>query len=103
WIEPHLVETFEALEKRRQTSGETLGFLRPARILKLEITPVKDPDWTDADKAKLSQDGLFDSVQVKSRPPLRKLPYDFHYEYESGGSVERHKVVDWEAGALFWR
>jgi hypothetical protein len=37
---------------------------------------------------------------------LRKLPFDFHYEYECdfGGVTRsyRHKVVDWEAGALYW-
>ena len=37
---------------------------------------------------------------------LKKLPYDFHYRYrcQSGTStVEyRHKIVDWEAGALYW-
>jgi len=37
---------------------------------------------------------------------LKKLPYDFHYRYEcqtEAGPVEyRHKLVDWEAGALYW-
>lgn len=102
WIESHVVQDFTTLEARRQASGETLGFLRPARIVKLEITALKNPDWTDADKAKLSQDGLFDSASVKARAPLRKLPFDFHYHYESGGKVERHKLVDWEVGALYW-
>jgi hypothetical protein len=102
WIEPHVVPSFAAIEARRQTTGETLGFLRPTRIVKLEITPLKNSDWTDADKAKLSQDGLFDSVAVKNRASLRKLPFDFHYHYESGGKVERHKLVDWEVGALYW-
>ena len=63
---------------------------------------MKDSDWTEADKIKLSQDGLFDSEEIKRRAPLRKLPFDFHYHYESGGKVEKHKLVDWEAGALFW-
>ena len=102
WIEPHIIQKFEALEARRQATGQTLGFLRPTRILKLEITALKETDWTAADKAKLFQDGLFDSVAVKNRPLLRKLPFDFHYQYESGGRMERHKLVDWEVGALFW-
>jgi len=37
---------------------------------------------------------------------LKKLPCDFHYRYEcqtEAGSAEfRHKIVDWEAGALYW-
>lgn len=102
WIEPHVVPSFTALENRRQNAGTTLGFLRPARIVKLEITRLKHSDWTDEDKAKLSQDGLFDTATVKARAPLRKLPFDFHYHYESGGKIERHKLVDWEVGALYW-
>ena len=29
WIEPHILPSFDALERRRQTSGETLGVLHP--------------------------------------------------------------------------
>lgn len=102
WIEPQTVESFDALEGRRQSTGETLGFIRPDRILELEVVAVKDPEWTDADKAKLSQDGLFDSPQIRARAALRKLPYDFYYRYECGGKIEKHKLVDWEVGALYW-
>jgi hypothetical protein len=102
WIEKHVVSDFSTLELRRQRSGETLGFIRPTCILKLEITALKETAWTEADKTKLSQDGLFDSAAVRNRAQLRKLPFDFHYHYESGGSVHRHKLVDWEIGALFW-
>jgi hypothetical protein len=102
WIEKHVVNDFSTLELRRQQSGQTLGFIRPARISRLEITALRETDWTEADRTKLSQDGLFDSAAVKNRAPLRKLPFDFHYHYESGGSVHRHKLVDWEVGALFW-
>lgn len=107
WIEPHIMETFTALEARRQTTGETLGFVRPKRLLELQITRCKQPDWTEADKIKLSQEGLFDTVEVKARKPLRKLPYDFHYRYEcvtaAGSEPFIHKLTDWEVGALFWK
>jgi hypothetical protein len=106
WIEPHVVPGFSTLEARRQASGETLGFLRVSRILELQISEVDESDWTEADTIRLSQDGLFDSVEIKQRPPLRKLPYDFHYRYEcvGPGGIEtlRHKLTDWEIGALYW-
>ncbi|MBI5291595.1 MAG: hypothetical protein HY872_06950 [Chloroflexi bacterium] len=106
WIEPQLMSNFLALEQRRQATGETLGFVRPSRLLALEIVPVKEADWTEEDKNKLLQEGLFDSTDAKSRPPLRKLPYDFYYRYECAGpdGVERwrHKLTDWEVGALYW-
>lgn len=103
WIEPHVLPSFEALEARRQATGQTLGFLRPVRIVKLEIAALKNPDWSEADKAKLSLDGLFDSPEIKARTPLRKLPYDFHYHYDCGGKIEKHKLVDWEVGTLYWK
>ena len=106
WIEPHIVPGFAALEARRQATGETLGFLRASRIIGLEIKPVKHPEWTESDKIKLTQDGLFDTVEIKRRPPLRKLPCDFHYRYEcatpNGPEVNIHKLTDWEIGALYW-
>lgn len=107
WLEPHIVPGFTALEQRRQASGQTLGVLRVSRILDLRVSPVKEADWTEADKIKLSQDGLFDTAEIKRRPLLRKLPYDFHYRYECLGpdgnpEINIHKLTDWEVGALYW-
>jgi len=107
WIEPHILPSFAALEARRQATGQTLGFLRTSKILELKITPVKQADWTEADKIKLTQDGLFDTVEIKKRQPLRKLPYDFHYRYQCAGpggpETNTHKLTDWEIGALYWK
>lgn len=34
---------------------------------------------------------------------LRKIPFDFYYRYRDPDGTEwRHKIVDWEAGALYW-
>jgi len=108
WLEPHVVPGFTALEQRRLTTGETLGVLRVSQILGLRITAVKETEWSDADMIKLTQEGLFDSVEIKKRPTLRKLPFDFHYTYECIGpdgtpDVSTHKLTDWEVGALFWK
>jgi hypothetical protein len=102
WISPHIVSNFAELQQRRQITGETLGFLRPAKLLKLEVSPVKERDWTEKDKAHLFQDGLFDDNAIRSRLPLEKLPFDFHYRYQDEAMSDlRHKITDWEAGALF--
>ncbi len=101
-------DDFSALETARQRSGPTFGIVRPAKILGLDITPVDRPEWTEDEKAKLlqhqQQGGLFDATDAKSISILRKLPFDFHYRYASSdASVSyRHKIVDWEIGALFW-
>jgi len=101
---------FAELEAARLAEGITLGLLRPSTVLGLDLTSVDAPDWTDAEKAKLlhlqEQGNLFDDSDARSIPMLRKLPFDFHYRYVcnvGGGPKEyRHKIVDWEVGALFW-
>ena len=104
-------ESFAALDAAREAVGATLGLVRPNRLLGLDITPVDNPDWTEDEKAKLLQEqqqgSLFDAGEdLRSLKTLKKLPYDFHYRYEcqaTAGVIEhRHKLVDWEAGALYW-
>jgi hypothetical protein len=103
-------DDFAELEQARISSGMTLGLLRPANILALEISAAERPDWTAAEREKLvqheRQGGLFDETDAKQIVTLRKVPYDFYYRYSCqspAGIVEyRHKIVDWEAGALYW-
>ena len=52
------------------------------------------------------QTELFDEVEEgKQIRLLEKLPYDFHYRYECDVDGQRfsykHKLVDWEVGALY--
>lgn len=102
-IDPHVVEDVFELEERRKRTGQTLGFVQPKCISELEVTASKQPDWTEEEKRKLEQEGLFDTHQMRDRVILRKVPVDFHYRYISGERVERHKILDWEAAALYWR
>lgn len=103
-------DDFTTLEADRVSAGTTLGILRPSEIRSLEITPVSNPDWSEDEKAKLLQSqhqgGLFDDTDTKALTTLKKLPFDFHYRYActvDGVTHEyRHKIVDWEAGALYW-
>jgi len=103
-------DDFTTLEAHRVAANATLGIIRPSHIVGLDITPTSKPDWTDEEKAKLLQSqrqgGLFDDTDAQVLTTLRKLPFDFHYRYSctpDGVTREyRHKIVDWEAGALFW-
>jgi hypothetical protein len=104
-------DSFDALEASRQSSGTTLGLVRPSRLLGLDIKPVDNADWTEEEKVKLLQEqqqgSLFDATEdQRTLKTLKKLPYDFHYRYEcrtsDGVTERRHKLVDWEAGALYW-
>ena len=101
---------FDTLESIRAAGGPTLGIVRPAKIVGLDITPASSPDWTKNEIAKLlnaqQQVDLFDATDAKSIATLKKLPFDFHYRYVcSVGGIDkeyRHKIVDWEIGALYW-
>jgi hypothetical protein len=103
---------FGAVEAARLAHGATLALLRPSRIIGLDIKAAKNPDWTEAERAKLlqlqQQGGLFEEVEEnKQLRLLEKLPFDFHYRYECEVAGEKivykHKLVDWEVGALYRR
>ncbi|TBH59777.1 hypothetical protein ELG65_15875 [Rhizobium leguminosarum] len=102
---------FDAIEAARQVRSLSLALLKPSRIIGLEIEAVSDPEWTDEELAKLvqkqKQGGLFDDDDKPSIRTLRKLPFDFYYRYEchegNVAKVFRHKLVDWEVGALYWK
>ena len=105
-----MFEDFDALElARQQANGPTLALLKPQRIVGLDIRATDHPEWTADEKAKLvqlqQQGNLFDDID-RDLNVLKKLPFDFHYRYEcqtsAGTKAYRHKIVDWEIGALFW-
>ena len=106
WIDGHSHANPEELEAKRQSHGITLGFIRPKRIVGLDISKSNQPEWTEEEKRKLMQEWLFDSKEVEDKIMLRKVPYDFYYRYEcevdGETKVFRHKITDWEAGALYW-
>src|ERR1035441_1128218 len=102
--------TFNELDRARVERGVTLGLLPAGRILALDVTAAKHPDWTDDERQKLvheqTQGNLFATPEASALRTLRKLPFNFHYRYcgatDPEGTENRHKIVDWEAGALYW-
>lgn len=102
---------FKDIHGDREKSDVSLALLRPKRILSLDITPARNSDWTEDELAKLLQEqvqgNLFDEAEAKRQVrELKKIPFDFYYRYvcdtPEGESEERHKIVDWEAGQLYW-
>ncbi|MGO7219359.1 hypothetical protein ACCT02_14735 [Rhizobium ruizarguesonis] len=101
---------FDEIENVRQVTSQSIALLKPARITGLEIEPVSDPEWTEEELGKLVQEqtqgGLFDDEDKPTIKTLRKLPFDFYYRYECGEGASaktfKHKLVDWEVGALYW-
>lgn len=104
-------ESFDAIESGRLADGLSIALLRPKRLLGLDITKARHQEWTDEEKEKLMreqmQGDLFSEAEAKRQvKELRKVPFDFHYRYvcdtPEGEKEHKHKIVDWEAGALFW-
>jgi hypothetical protein len=101
---------FAAVENFRLENNGTLALLRPARIIGLDIKKSDHSEWTESEKDKLiglqKQTALFDATEENTQIRLlEKLPFDFHYRYECDVKGEtfsyRHKLVDWEIGALY--
>lgn len=112
WIEKLPTFTsFDELEATRIESGLSLALMRPKQVLTLEIVEARAAEWTDEEREKLLRDEmqgqLFSDTEVKKMTQkLRKVPFDFYYRYTcdtpEGEKVFKHKIVDWEAGVLFW-
>jgi hypothetical protein len=113
WLEKiPAFDSYDAIESTRLADGLSLALLRPKRLVGLEISKARNPDWTDEEREKLLQEqmqgNLFDEVEERRQvKQLRKVPFDFYYRsvYDTpeGEKERKHKIVDWEAGALFWK
>lgn len=102
----------EAVDAARVARGVSLALLLPRKIVGLEIVKARNADWSDDEREKLireqTQGDLFAEADVRRQiAQLRKIPFDFYYRYlcdTPSGSIEhKHKIVDWEVGALYWR
>lgn len=103
--------SFDDIERARIDDGLSLALLRPKKIVKLEIVQAKSLDWTPEEKEKLMreqmQGDLFSQKDAeRDIATLRKVPFDFYYHYlcdtADGEKEYHHKIVDWEACALYW-
>ncbi|MDS4014210.1 MAG: hypothetical protein RKP46_07605 [Candidatus Accumulibacter sp.] len=115
WMWLDRIPTFSSVDallaSGRQGNGLSIALLRPKRLLGLEISKARNPDWTEEEKEKLMreqmQGDLFSEAEAKRQvKELRKVPFGFYYRYvcdtPEGEKEHKHKIVDWEAGALFW-
>lgn len=111
WLDKlSLFNSFDAITQAQKDKNISLALLKPISLDYLEIKPTTG-QWTTEELSKLIQDDaqadLFaNTTSPKNIRTLRKLPYDFYYHYScntSTGSCQyKHKIVDWEVGALYW-
>jgi len=113
WLEK--IPTFdspEAMDAARLSEGISFALLRPRQVLGLDIISARHADWTAEEREKLTreltQGDLFSEAEVqREMHQLRKIPFDFYYRCiystSEGEREYKQKIIDWEAGALFWR
>ena len=75
----------------------SLGIIRPAEVLDLEVTKGEEK-WAPKHEAKRAQPLLFGK-----RKELHRIPYEFRYVFRCEDCPEPHRLMleDWELGALF--
>ncbi|HOW90817.1 MAG TPA: hypothetical protein PK883_00760 [Anaerolineaceae bacterium] len=102
WIKNYIYPDFNTLDQARAESRISLGVIKPNDI-QLEIKPAKDKDWTPDQLVSLRKDGLFDNNSVRTKPIIKKLPFDFRYTFTTGTDPTRYRfmITDWEVGAAF--
>jgi hypothetical protein len=94
------------LVKRRDAQGyPTLGVFRPAKIDRLIIRPVDDPQWTPQELARLRQFTLFEKTPAAE---LEKMPVTFYYKFWCDDpDCRSHELscTDWEMAQSYrsWR
>lgn len=112
WLEKiPTFRSFDALDRARRDTGLSIGLVVPKALLGLDVVNARHKAWTAEEEDKLMraqmQDDLFSEADAKRQvKSLRKVPFDFYYRYlcetPHGDHEYRHKIVDWEAGALYW-
>jgi hypothetical protein len=104
-------DSLQAINEANDIDRMSLALLRPKKVVGLKIVKAKDQDWTDEERNKLlreqMQGSLFSELEEKKTiKELRKIPFDFYYVYlcntPEGEREYKSKIIDWEAGALYW-
>lgn len=113
WIEKiPTFHNFGDIEKRRRACGGSIALLRPKKLVALDIEKATHQDWSKEEKEKLEVGQIAGELfpTSEARKPLiklKKVPFDFYYRYicdTPEGEIEhRHKISDWEVGALYWK
>ena len=89
------------LQRERDRNGHpTLGFYKPALIRRFVIRSI-DPDWTEVDLAKLSQQSMFEKTPIQL---LEKIPFKFIYHVfcdEQDCKGHNLSCTDWEMGQAY--
>jgi len=96
----------ELIELAKSDAKKSLATLRPSEILGFKVEP-SDREWKEKWANKALQRSFYELTQSGGpgkRRLVRKVPYDYYYEFTTEGdsAPRKLKIEDWEIGALYW-
>lgn len=98
--------SMDEIKKLSEAKKISLALLKPKEIIKFEIKPCSETEWTKSQRESLEQIHQIDMFNPHSSNDLkmlRKIPYDFYiYFTDESSKIIKHKIIDWEIGALYW-
>ena len=85
---------------------KSLATVRPTEITGFKIEST-DREWNEKWTNQALQRSFLELTQPgtgERRQPIRKVPYDYSYEFVTEGDTapRKLKIEDWEIGALYW-
>jgi hypothetical protein len=96
----------ELIELAKGSKKKSLATIKPKEItgFKIEAT---EREWKEKWQVQVLQSSFFDLDEqgiTEKRLLIRKVPYDYFYEFITEGDKlpRKLKIEDWEIGALFW-
>lgn len=103
-VRPLIRPSMCQIRRDQDSNGPTLGLFKPRKIDRLVCEP-ETADWTQAELAALTQDGLF---QKAPKQTLEKIPFKFKYEFhcdDDGCNGHTMSCTDWEMAEAYrrWR
>jgi len=96
----------ELIHLAKSDAKKSLATLKPSEIVGFKVE-ASDRDWKEKWENQALQrsfNELAESASAERRQLVRKVPYDYFYEFTTEGDTtpRRLKIEDWEIGALFW-
>lgn len=96
----------DLIELAKGSEKKSLATLKPEEITGFKIEP-SEREWKEKWKDQVLQSSFYeldDKGIAEQRQLIRKVPYEYFYEFCSEGdsSLRKLKIEDWEIGALYW-
>ncbi len=87
--------------ERNSKQHPTLGIIKPREIQRFRIVPEENPEWSEAELAKLRQQSMFYESPAHE---LEKIPFKFYFRYLcADADCGSHNMMcsDWELAELY--